>query len=97
VEIYSQCSNWNYQPFWEKPPLFFWLRSGEYESFGINKSFAARLPNAITGIVTLLTFSSQCKRLAAVNTPDFYGLYACSVPSLPHLYFKSGINLTHRF
>src|SRR4051812_46258706 len=44
----------NFQPFWEKPPLFFWLQSMSMHAFGINE-FAARFPNAIFGIVSLLT------------------------------------------
>ncbi|HJY22014.1 MAG TPA: hypothetical protein VJ279_03965, partial [Hanamia sp.] len=40
----------NFQPFWEKPPLFFWLQVGAMEMFGINE-FAARFPNAIFGII----------------------------------------------
>jgi 4-amino-4-deoxy-L-arabinose transferase-like glycosyltransferase len=45
----------NFQPFWEKPPLFFWLQAGSMKMFGINE-FAARFPNAIFGIITLVTF-----------------------------------------
>ncbi len=44
----------NYIPFWEKPPLFFWLQAASMNVFGINE-FAARLPNAVFGIITLLT------------------------------------------
>ena len=42
----------NFSPFWEKPPLFFWLQSGSMHLFGVNE-FAARFPNAICGIVTV--------------------------------------------
>ena len=34
----------DYQPFWEKPPLFIWLQAGSMSLFGVNE-FAARLPN----------------------------------------------------
>src|ERR1700710_692052 len=34
----------NFQPFWEKPPLFIWLQSLSMKTFGINE-FAARFPN----------------------------------------------------
>src|SRR5664280_359919 len=44
----------DFHPFWEKPPLFFWIQVLSMKLFGINE-FAARLPNAIIGIVTLLT------------------------------------------
>jgi 4-amino-4-deoxy-L-arabinose transferase-like glycosyltransferase len=43
----------NYLPFWEKPPLFIWMQALSMKVFGINE-FAARFPNAICGIVTLL-------------------------------------------
>ena len=43
----------NYTAFWEKPPFFFWLQALSMKVFGINE-FAARFPNALTGIVTLL-------------------------------------------
>ncbi|MDP4686851.1 MAG: glycosyltransferase family 39 protein, partial [Salibacteraceae bacterium] len=42
----------NFEPFWEKPPLFFWMQVLSMKAFGINE-FAARFPNAICGIVTL--------------------------------------------
>src|SRR4030042_6770053 len=43
----------NYLPFWEKPPLFIWMQVLSMKLFGINE-FAARFPNAICGIVSLL-------------------------------------------
>ena len=45
----------DYHPFWEKPPLFFWLQAMSMHVFGVNE-FAARFPNAVTGIITLITF-----------------------------------------
>jgi 4-amino-4-deoxy-L-arabinose transferase-like glycosyltransferase len=43
----------DYQPFHEKPPLFFWMQAASMKAFGVNE-FAARLPNAIIGILSLL-------------------------------------------
>src|SRR5579863_2982651 len=43
----------NYLPFWEKPPLFIWMQALSMNLFGVG-DYAARLPNAICGIVTLL-------------------------------------------
>src|SRR5210317_1808862 len=43
----------NYELFWEKPPLFIWMQVASMKLFGINE-FAARFPNAIVGIITLL-------------------------------------------
>ena len=43
----------NFQPFWEKPPLFFWLQALSMYVFGVSE-FAARLPNALVGVINLL-------------------------------------------
>ena len=42
----------NFEPFHEKPPFFFWLQALSMKVFGIN-AFAARLPNALLGVLTL--------------------------------------------
>jgi 4-amino-4-deoxy-L-arabinose transferase-like glycosyltransferase len=79
----------NFQPFWEKPPLFFWLQVGAMKMFGVNE-FAARFPNAIFGIITLITFFLIGKKY---KSPRFGFIWAISYLGsfLPHLYFKSGI------
>ncbi|HEY5463807.1 MAG TPA: glycosyltransferase family 39 protein [Hanamia sp.] len=79
----------NFQPFWEKPPLFFWLQVGAMKIFGINE-FAARFPNAVFGIITLVTFFLIGKKY---KSPRFGFIWAISYLGtfLPHLYFKSGI------
>src|SRR5256714_4361506 len=79
----------NFQPFWEKPPLFFWMQVLSMKAFGINE-FAARLPNAICGIVTLLVLY----RIGKKQVNESFGwiwtlVYAGSL--LPQFYFKSGI------
>lgn len=79
----------NYQPFWEKPPLFFWMQALSMHLFDINE-FAARLPNAITGILTLLTFYFIGKKYYGQRFGFLWAM--CMIGSfLPHLYFKSGI------
>lgn len=79
----------DFVPFWEKPPLFFWLQVIAMRIFGVNE-FAARLPNALCGIITLLVLYNVGKRLKGQR----FGLlwvaaYGCSL--LPFFYFKSGI------
>ncbi|MEO6838455.1 MAG: glycosyltransferase family 39 protein [Ginsengibacter sp.] len=79
----------NFQPFWEKPPLFFWLQVGAMKLFGINE-FAARFPNAIFGIITLVTLfligrKYKSSRFGFIWAISYLGTF------LPHLYFKSGI------
>jgi 4-amino-4-deoxy-L-arabinose transferase-like glycosyltransferase len=78
-----------FQPFWEKPPLFFWMQAVAMHVFGINE-FSARLPNAIFGIITLLSLYYMGKR---ERNEQFGILWALSyfASLLPHLYFKSGI------
>ncbi|MBN1188032.1 MAG: glycosyltransferase family 39 protein [Bacteroidales bacterium] len=79
----------NYQVFWEKPPLFFWMQVASMKLFGINE-FAARFPNAICGIVTLLVLFNIGKKLYDKRFGLAWALvYLCSV--LPFFYFKSGI------
>lgn len=79
----------NFSPFWEKPPFFFWLQVGAMKIFGINE-FAARFPNALFGLIYLLTFyfigrKHFSARLGLIWAILFFGSF------LPHLYFKSGI------
>lgn len=79
----------NFEPFWEKPPFFFWLQSGAMHLFGINE-FAARFPNAFFGIISLITFFLIGKKH---KSPRFGFIWAVAYLGsfLPHLYFKSGI------
>lgn len=79
----------DFQQFWEKPPLFFWLQSTSMRIFGINE-FAARFPNAICGILTLLLLFGIGKQLKDERLGWLW--VACYVGSiLPQFYFKSGI------
>lgn len=78
-----------FEPFWEKPPLFIWMQVLSMKLFGVNE-FAARFPNAVCGILTLLLLFNMGRKLYN----DKFGLlwvlaYCCSL--LPFLYFKSGI------
>ncbi|MCB0545726.1 MAG: glycosyltransferase family 39 protein, partial [Saprospiraceae bacterium] len=62
----------DFRPFWEKPPLFFWMQVGAMELFGVGE-FAARLPNALCGVVTLLVLFRIGRRL---HGTVFGGLWA---------------------
>jgi 4-amino-4-deoxy-L-arabinose transferase-like glycosyltransferase len=78
----------DYQPFYEKPPLFFWVQAASMKYFGVNE-LGARFPNAIIGILTMLAlfaigrnvFKSQLGVLWAL-------LFAGAI--LPQFYFRSG-------
>ncbi|MGD1841294.1 MAG: ArnT family glycosyltransferase [Thermonemataceae bacterium] len=79
----------NFKPFWEKPPLFFWLQAAAMQLLGVNE-FAARLPNALFGVLTLFVFYRVGKRLYDGRFGFLWGVvYLGSF--LPHLYFKSAI------
>ena len=79
----------DYEPFHEKPPLFFWMQAASMHIFGINE-FAARLPNAITGAVSLLIMFLIGRKLFDEKFGLLWMLaYAGSF--LPHFYFRSGI------
>ena len=79
----------NFEPFWEKPPFFFWLQTAAMQVFGVGE-YAARLPNALAGILTLLLLYHAGTRFRDTR---FGLLWAMSYfgSTLPFLYFKSGI------
>jgi len=79
----------NYHPFWEKPPLFFWLQAASMHLFGVSE-FAARFPNAVFGIFTLLTLFWAGRRWHGTQF-GFWWALAYWGSFLPHFYFKSGI------
>ena len=79
----------DFQPFWEKPPLFIWMQVLSMKLFGVNE-YAARFPNALMGVTTIATIFYVGKRLVSERVATWWTLlYAASW--LPHFYFKSGI------
>lgn len=79
----------DYKPFHEKPPLFFWLQVLSMKVFGINE-FAARLPNAITGIFSLMFIFLVGRKLIDYRFGLLWVLaYIGSI--LPFFYFKTGL------
>lgn len=79
----------DFHPFWEKPPFFFWSQVVAMKIFGVNE-FAARLPNAICGIATLVLLYNFGRQLYEHRFGVIWaGVYLGTV--LPFLYFKSGI------
>jgi len=79
----------NFIPFWEKPPLFIWMQVLSMKLFGINE-FAARFPNTICGVLTLLSLFEIGKILRNYKFGLLWAL-AFGASVLPFLYFKSGI------
>ncbi|MFH0756267.1 MAG: glycosyltransferase family 39 protein [Bacteroidota bacterium] len=79
----------DFEPFPEKPPLFFWLQVVSMKLFGINE-FAARFPNVICGMVTLMLLYFIGKRLYGHRFGTYWILsYGAAI--LPFFFFKSGI------
>jgi 4-amino-4-deoxy-L-arabinose transferase-like glycosyltransferase len=79
----------NFKPFWEKPPLFIWMQVLSMKTFGVNE-FAARFPNAIIGIFSLLFIFNIGKKLFDSRFGIWWVVvYAGSI--LSHFYFRSGI------
>lgn len=76
-------------PFWEKPPLFFWLQALSMHLFGVNE-FAARFPNALAGIITLPVLYAMGKKLYDEKFGLIWGIvYLGSL--FPGFYFQTGI------
>lgn len=79
----------DFQPFWEKPPFYFWMQSLAMHAFGVGE-YAARFPNAVMGVITLVVVFNLGQRLYSLRFGLLWaGAWLGSI--LPHLYFRSGI------
>ena len=79
----------DFQPFYEKPPLFIWLQALSMHYFGVTE-YAARLPNAICGVITMLVVFNVGRSVFKSQFGVLWALmFACSI--LPQIYFKSCI------
>ncbi len=78
-----------FQPFAEKPPLFMWVQALSMRIFGVGE-FAARLPNALVGIITLVGIYVLGRKLVDRRFGLWWAL-AFGGSLLPNLYFRSGI------
>ena len=79
----------NFEPFWEKPPLFIWIQALSMSIFGINE-FAARFPNVLIGLVTVLILYFSVKKRYGHNA-SIYSVLLYTGSFTPHFYFKTGI------
>jgi 4-amino-4-deoxy-L-arabinose transferase-like glycosyltransferase len=79
----------DFEPFPEKPPLFFWLQSLSMKVFGVNE-FAARLPNAICGIISLMMLYFFGRRIYS-HRFGLLWIFSYGAAILPFFFFKSGI------
>ena len=79
----------NFEPFHEKPPLFFWLQLLSMKVFGIN-AFAARFPNALLGVFTPIILFMMGTKIKNSSFGILWSLvYLLGL--LPSLYFRTGI------
>jgi len=79
----------DFMPFWEKPPVFIWMQVLSMKLFGVG-DYAARFPNAVMGVLTLITLFYVGKKVMNEKMATWWVvLYAATW--LPHFYFKSGI------
>ncbi|MBQ9462830.1 MAG: glycosyltransferase family 39 protein [Bacteroidales bacterium] len=79
----------NFESFWEKPPLFIWAQALSMQIFGVNE-FAARFPNAVIGIITLLVLFNIGRKTQDTRFGILWVLMY-GISFLPFFYFKSGI------
>ncbi len=79
----------DFEPFWEKPPLFFWLQAGAMHLFGVTE-FAARFPNAIVGIATVLLLAYTGRRWVDETFGALWALLWIG-SLLPNFYMHSGL------
>ena len=79
----------DFQPFWEKPPMFFWMQSTSMKILGVTE-FAARFPNAICGIITFIVLF-LCGKKVYNKKFGLYWTLAYAGSFFPNMYFKSGI------
>ncbi len=84
--LYAQVG---FLPFWEKPPLFFWLQALSMSLWGEN-AWAARFPNAGVSVLTLALLFLLGKRWHGVS----FGLVWMAfhgIALLPSFYARSGL------
>ncbi len=78
-----------FQPFYEKPPFFFWLQALSMQLWGVNE-YAARFPNAVAGLLTLWFLMHAGRQVHGRRLGLWWAL--CWLGALlPHFYAKSGI------
>lgn len=70
---------WNGQPFFEKPPLYYWISVISFSIFGINE-FAVRFPSALAGILCIIVLYFYVKKNFNSKTAVFSTIILSSVP-----------------
>lgn len=74
---------YNGQPFFDKPPLGYWLQAASIRAFGVN-SFAVRLPSAIAATILVFATALVGSRLYSDRAGIFAGfILATALYTLP--------------
>ncbi len=63
---------WNHHPFFEKPPLLYWVQMAEFRLLGVT-GFAARLESALAGVAIVLLVYAMTRRAAGPAAGLFAG------------------------
>lgn len=79
----------NGEPFFEKPPLFFWLQALSMAVLGMNEG-AARLPNAFAGGITVALLVGWGSHLRGVGFGCLWGILLLT-GYLPLFFYKTGL------
>lgn len=79
----------NHELYLEKPPLFHWMQCFSYNYLGI-KEYASRIPNAICGLLVVLTLFKMGRRLFSKSFGITWAIIYLSL-FLPQLYHKTGL------
>ncbi len=79
----------DFQASWEKPPFFFWLQVISMKAFGVNE-LAARLPNALLGMIMLPLLYALGKNLSGRGNFGILWALCYGGSMLPALNFTFG-------
>lgn len=79
----------NGEPFFEKPPLFFWLQALSMAVLGMNEG-AARLPNAFAGGITVALLVGWGSHLRGMGFGCLWGILLLT-GYLPLFFYKTGL------
>ena len=77
-----------FRPSWESPPMFAWAQAVSMFMLGVNE-FAARFPNAVCGLITLLLVYRIGSRLHD-RMFGWLWVLAWLGSFLPFIYFRTG-------
>ena len=75
---------WDFKPFFEKPPLLYWVQIASFRLFGMNE-LAARLPSALAGVGIVLLVYAIVRRMAGPLAGVFAGFVLLTTHLFDHV------------